>query len=548
MSHFEGKPKKAKDYSAKLDTVAKIQDNCTIKAIPERRLNLETCKHFGILTEMDQTSGQAITHYFPITKEGDTVGYVARALNRPKKQAWYTVGDVEIDCDLFGTQSCENGRKVLYVTEGMYDAPALWQAMKTDPKNKTNQAPNVVSINLGTKNALENMDKNRKFLERHGIVATCFDNDECTAEELKKQIMKGKEATAKVQIYFQSIWKNENTSIEYVPIEDYKDACDYLKAGKAHDLFILAAFGRKVYEPESILSGGGDLEEINTPIGKGTQLQCFDKTMHLLHGLRPGELTILLAPVKCGKTSICKEVNYHLLKAGIPTLGAYLEEDAKKTRQSFIARDNLVHLPKFREDPSIVKDEDKLRTLQTVLHPSIAMFADNSKGHIGPKQCMQMFEYAYAKGAKFIILDHLSYVFSGSAGDNERKEIDNLLTEMAAFVRRTGVHVICVSHIKRKLLNPPRDKEGNVKYPYWIETEEQDARGSGAFEQLCFNMLAIDKQVLESKQRGHTRLKVLYNREWDWTGIGDVITMNPTTGVLETVDEQEMMMGEEYDE
>ena len=51
--------------------------------------------------------------------------------------------------------------------------------------------------------------------------------------------------------------------------------------------------------------------------------------------------------------------------------------------------------------------------------------------------------------------------------------------------------------------------------------------------------IAIDKQMIKGGGRGLTRTKVLLNREWDLTGIGDKLTMNKISGRLQVATQDE---------
>jgi len=167
-------------------------------------------------------------------------------------------------------------------------------------------------------------------------------------------------------------------------------------------------------------------------------------------------------------------------------------------------------------------------------------FFDDVKGRMTPDNVMAQLEWAYLKGAKFAILDHLSFVLSADkSGTNERLAIDQLLTDVASFVKKTTMSILVVAHITRDKNKPkPKNKDGSIQYPYWYEVESDDGRGSGAFEQVCTTMIAIDKQIIEGGGRGLTRTKVLLNREWDLTGIGDLLTMDKQSGRLKVHTEE----------
>jgi twinkle protein len=496
-------------------TVDQIQ-GFPIRAIPERGLSEETCQHFGIRSEYSEVTGTVIAHYFPQTKAGKVVGYVRRDLRRSKKDGFSTVGQVDIHCDLFGQAACSSGGKKLFIVEGMYDAPSAWQALWENWGKANNVKPNVVSISLGAGNAASHIASNIEWVKGFQIPVLCFDNDE-----------DGREGVGQCSVLL------GNFHDVLLPVKDPNELL--LKDSK--QLHKLLSFSKE-YQPECINPGGVDVDTILTPIQPGLRIEAFPQLMKMMRGFRKGELTIILAPPKCGKTTLCKEINYHLLLHKEPTVGFYLEEDNKKTTQSFVARHAKIHLPEFRVNPSRLSREFVENVKRDLLDPAVAMFGTADKGHIGPDQLMQSLRHCYVRGARFAIIDHLSYIFSGMSSTNERQDIDKLLTDLAAFVRESGMHIIAVSHIKRPNVTPPRDKEGNIRYPFWVETQDTDGRGSGAFEQLCWNMIGLSKQIEEDKQLRYTRVDLLLSREYGTTGKGDVLEVNPHTGILTAVERE----------
>jgi len=491
-----------------------------LKGIPERGISAQTCEWFGIRGEYSEVEGKLVAHLFPVTRKGSIVGFARRELGGAKKRSFSTVGDVTVDCELFGAAQAKSGNKV-WVVEGMYDYLSLYQVMYNDPRNQKLSVPyhpSVVSVLLGAGNAAANMQANTAFLTRYKEIITVFDSDN-----------DGQEGVREVALQFPEI---KNVVLD----PELKDPNGYLLEGKNKQLMD-AVFSGEVYQVEQIQRGAGDIEELMRPTAKGIKIDAFPELMHKLNGLRPGELTVLLAPPKTGKTSLCKLINYHLLLHKQKAFGIYLEEDIRKTRQSFVALDNDVHLPYFRENPNIVSKEAVKKTMDTVLNPEWAMFCDSAKGNITPDRVMELLQWAALKGCKYVLLDHLSFIFSGLKSSDERKEIDKLMTDLAAYVKQTGVHVIAVSHIVLDRGRPkPKNPDGTVKYPYWYEIEDTDGRGSGAFAQLCWNMIGIDKQITADRSRGKTRLRVLLNREWDRTGMCDVLTLDIHTGKLHAVE------------
>lgn len=238
-----------------------------------------------------------------------------------------------------------------------------------------------------------------------------------------------------------------------------------------------------------------------------------------------------------GKTSLVKQVAYDIMIDCIENghkLGhIFLEETSKKTRQSYLALDTGVSLPRLREDPSILPLEKAEASYRKLFESGVNIFLTTKEGKLSPDQVIDNFKYMYSKGCRYIILDHLSMVISGSNKDNERKEIDNLLTEIAAFCEAHPVHVIVIAHIKRTEFRPKTDDDGEVIYPYWLPVNHTDARGSSAFEQLMWNGVCIEPEIMDgSGTIGRIRTKVVFCREWGTRGVGDHLKWDKELGKL----------------
>ena len=527
MSKFKQPPSKS---AITVDEVT--QNGMTDFDIPERGIDMETVKHFGIRKLFNEVTQQVEGYFFPVTKNGDVTGYIQCSPHRPKKNGRFTVvGDVGVDNELLGQAQASEGAKV-FIVEGFWDCMSAWQSLNNHKPSGYKGIPAVVSPALGigdvekSPNAKRQIANNIEFLDKYRDKVMCFDND-------SGDYNVGQEAVKDIAVVLRN-FKNV-----VLPVND----CNEMMLQKGEKELYFQLLQAKDYEHGSVVSGLSSSEEerasLLTPLAKGIPLSSLPNTSRLLQGLRDTELTVVLAPPKCGKTTLVRQINYDLIKAGIPTMGIYLEDPIQKVRQSMIAQHVGMHLPVFRKDPTRAPIE-KVDEAMDLLSQDHVFFFDEREGRMTPQNVITQLEWAAIKGVKFIILDHLSFVFSGSdSGGNERKEIDKLITDLASFVKRTGVHVIAVAHITiDRNRNKPKNPDGSIKYPYWYEVEEYDARGSGAFAQLCWNMIAIDKQVTGDQSRGNTRTKVLYNREWDNTGIGDLLTVDKTSGKLISITEE----------
>jgi twinkle protein len=483
-----------------------IISRLSYKLSKERKITQATYAHFGVKSECSEATGEPVAYYYPITKEGETTGYKKRLL--PK--SFTSIGDGNGKIELFGQAVCEAGGKRLLITGGEEDCVAAHQMLAT-------YNPVVTSLPKGESCAsvADNLDFILSFKEV--IIATDMD-----------------EAGRKAASQIVDIIGYEKARILTI---SEKDASDMLVKGKEKE-FVSSYFSAKPYLPADIVSGSIGIEALQEPLKDGIEIKCLPKLMEKLHGFRQGEMTIILAPPGVGKTTVCKQIGYDLLSADKSILHVFLEEDIRKTQQSYIALDNRVSLPKLRQDPNLLSKDQWEASEKKLLTQEKTLWV-NHFGSISPDELMKDIRYANARGYKFVILDHISMVFSGLQTSNERKEIDLLLTELAAFTKQASIHPIVVSHVRRINKPAPKDSKGNIQYPYWDTVATDAARGSGAFEQLAWNIIAIEPEILESGERGRVRLSLLKNREWGMLGKCDEVRMDSNTGHLVKAEDPE---------
>jgi len=278
--------------TATKETIDSVQQ-LPIKALPDRGLNLDTCKHFGVRVSISEKDGQTIDAiYFPVTDSGTLVGYKKRDLTKPKGHKYHFtfIGSVSVDCDLFGQEQCQAGGKKLIATEGELDAMATWQILKTQFPQAN---PNVVSIIMGTKNAAKNIAYNEKFCSAFKEKILCFDQDRATDDEKKQGIIKGYDAVTEVCQYDPD-WLHTSFS--------ENDPNEMLTQGKSDELYWAIIKHSQKHIPDEVMRGGTiGLDELTKPLEKGIFLPNFPGLMDKMKGLRKGELTLVLAPSGVGK-------------------------------------------------------------------------------------------------------------------------------------------------------------------------------------------------------------------------------------------------------
>jgi hypothetical protein len=505
---------------------------------PQRGIRPEIYKMLGFRMKVDEVDGVTpVAAYYPLLKKGKLVAYKKRDYLVPKKHAFSIIGQADVTCDLVGAHKLKSGKRI-YITEGEEDLAAAWQAqydeIQANPKFAGKFHPNVVSVGHGAAYAAEHISNNLDVVNRYEMIVTCYDSDKASRAAYNHGERKGYEATCETHLLLGF------DRCKYLPM-DLKDPSEYMQAGKGKELGQLLAWGYQDFTPITIESGDEfTVDELLEPLRPGEDIRSLPKTSAIIKGLRDYEMTLVIAPPKSGKSTISKQIAKDIMDDTSTTHKVghiFLEESGKKTRQSFIALDNNVPLAAFRENPGILTREQVQASYDKLYASGKNLFLNTKEGKLKPEQVVSNMKYMYAKGCRRIILDHLSMVVSGSDNTNERKEIDNLLTEMAAFCESHPVHVLVVAHIRRIEDNPPLDDEKNIIYPYFRNVNVEHARGSSAFEQLFWNAICLEPEILDDEDNiGRVRTKVAFCREWGTRGVGDYLIWDKKTGQLVVCD------------
>lgn len=509
-------------------------------AVPERYLSKESAELFGIRSSVSELDGRTITaSYFPYyNKQGELVAYKKRDWTVPKEDKerhFSVVGNMGIAVQMFGQQNLKpNGNKKLYITEGEEDAVALHKALVDSligGKYEGKIIPSVISIPLGTANAVESFAHNDDFIKSFPEIVLAFDNDYCTPKELKNKILKGKEATEAVAAYLLS------DNIYTIPYpSNCKDSRECLVKGYSKDLARIASFNLIKYSPESICSGvDADLDDLIEPLKEGFYVERFPLLMEKLHGFREHELTTYAAFSGVGKSTLSREIAWELIRAKQKVGMIFLEEPLKKTQQSLLALELGVKLSVFRENPLQHATREQIQTAKENVLSNGNVFFLNHFGSLKVDKLMQQIKYLhFICGCTQIFIDHISMVVAGSESNNERKDIDMLYEELATFMTVNPVGIHAVMHLKRVEDIEPKQKDGEEPKSYWRTVKKEMLRGSSGAEQMSSQIVVLENEVLPDGRRGRVRIKVEKNREHSHLGICDWLLMNEQ-GRLETV-------------
>jgi hypothetical protein len=506
-----------------------------IKAIPERGIRLETAELFQIRTAVSEEDGVTpIANYFPYyNQKGELCGFKRRDLTVSKedKHHFSAIGSVSISNMLFGQQIAEkNQRKKtkLYICEGEWEVPSLYQALVDDVAGTkySDLKPFVVSIGLGTKNAVEHVLHNKDFVSSFtDAVILCMDNDECTPAERLKGMMRGKEARESLANALLGL------PLFYLPYAaDKKDASDYMQAGQSKELAKLAAFGAKPYVAEKILKASDvTFEEIIAERPKGIVVPEFPKLMSQINGFRTRELTLLCAPTNVGKSTISALFANAFMSAGERVGMFYLEERPVETIQRMIASQLRVNYLQFKNNPTSVATKEEIEAVYRDIVDNNRVVMLDHFGSLPLSEFMSKVKHAhFVEGCKYLIVDHVTVLTSPEVAD-ERRELDNTMTTLAAFCAANDICVILISHINRTNADAFKPPKGKEDQPFWVRVTKESLRGSSSLEALSWNILALEPEIMPDRSRGRCRIVTLKNRTWSSLGVADVFSLDNET-------------------
>ena len=457
----------SRNFENTVKTGKQMQIKGEVKAIPDRGILSSSAEFYGVTDYLGN-------HYYPYADESG--GIVAAKVRNVENKEFHVEGSWN-KATLFGQQKFNKGGKFLTIVEGELDALAAFQMMGS-------KYP-VVSVRNGAAAALKDCKAQYEWIDSFETIVLCFDADE-----------PGSKAAAEVAELFGSKVK------VFKATHDYKDACDYLKDGSA-TIFTQDWWKAETYTPDGIVAGSTLWEEVCKPVEKSSALYPWTGVNDLTYGLRPAELVTVCAGSGLGKSQFLREILWHLIKSTDSNIGCmFMEESVRKTALSImsLACDKPLHLP-----DTIVSDSEREAAFNATLGTDRLYFFDHF-GSNSIENIISRIKYlAKACDCQYIFLDHLSIIFSGQGGGDERKVIDELMTKLRTVVQETGVCLIAVSHLKR-----PESKG----HEDGAATSLAQLRGSGSIAQLSDIVIGLQRnsQADDEKERNTTRVAVLKNR------------------------------------
>lgn len=476
-------------------TTTKYDDfitDMTLKPLKARGITESTCRKYQYYYTTYKGKPCQVANYFD--KYGTIIGQKLRFQDK----SFATKG--KISKTFFGQQLYNRGSRLI-ITEGEIDCLTVSQLLG-------NQDP-VVSIPCGAQSAKKVFEANLKWLEGFDEVVVVFDNDD--AGRSGAQEIEGILSPDKLRI---------------ATLKQYKDPNEYYINDKGNELLEALENAKRV-TPENIINADtlldDLLEEPEEVTGYG--LPWNVKADKMIRGVRKGEITMLTAGTGIGKSTMIREIGYHLvMEHGLKIGSMMLEENVLRTSKGYIGL--YLNKPVHLSRKGISNEKYTEAFVNTLGTGNFVMY--NHFGSLDNSAILKAIRYmAVTEKCDFILIDHISIAVSGIESNNERKLIDILMTRLRQLCEELGVGLICICHLKRGDGKKSAEEGGSISL--------EDLRGSQAIAQLSDTIIALERnqQAESDVKKNLVQMRVLKCRQTGDTGIGGKLWFNKEKNRLE---------------
>jgi len=471
-------------------------------ALTDRGIRKETAAKYGVTGV--KNGDTLVGHIYPYFNKDKH--HVANKIRHIAGKKFNIEGDWS-QATLFGQHLFEPGEaKYITVVEGECDAMAAYEMLGS-------RFP-VVSVHSASQ-AAKNVADNFEYLNSFDNIVICFDRDEAKVQPDGSIRYPGQEAAQEVAGMF------EPGKVKIFTPRDHKDANDYLLNNQAAQ-FNSQWWQAPTFTPSGLKLGKDMWDEISEPKNYETVTYPWNGLQKMTYGIRLSEFVVVTAETGIGKTSILKEIEYHLLRNTTRGIGLlHLEEPNSDTALGLmsIEANKPLHLPDVRKE--VGKEELRRYFDDTVNNTRIVIW-----DHFGSNSIYEILakvRHMHNLGCKYIVLDHLSIVVSDQAGD-ERKQLDEISTKLKTLCMELNIAVIAVIH---------QNRQGQI-------------RGTAGVEQLANMVFKLhrDKTDINEWRRNVTKIVVEKNRFSGQTGPACWLWYSPISGRLIELSEEEAMQYE----
>jgi len=301
-----------------------------------------------------------------------------------------------------------------------------------------------------------------------------------------------------------------------------------LKANQ-HKNFVDCFWQAKTFTPSGIIRVSEKLAEWKDRSHKESIAYPWKGLNDKLFGMRKSELVTFTGGTGLGKSSITREIEHWLITHSKDRVGIIaLEEDWKRTVDGIVsieANDRL-YIEEIRDK----YDEDTLDGLFKKMTSEDKVYIHAHFGINNIDEVFAKLRYIIVGcECKWVVVDHLHMLVSALSEGDERRSIDNIMTNLRSIVEETGVGLLLVSHLRRV--------GGNEGHENGVEVNLSHLRGSQSIAQISDCVIALERnqQADDPIEANTTKLRVLKSRYTGDVGLACSLYYDPDTGRLSEV-------------
>ena len=310
-----------------------------------------------------------------------------------------------------------------------------------------------------------------------------------------------------------------------------KDANEMLMEDRGADV-VASIFKTRAWRPDGIIDGRDLWPLVSSPSEHESIPYPWDKLQKMTLGCRTHEIVTLTAATGTGKSTICRELAHHWAKNNEVIGYIALEESLRRTALGILATElsKPVHLDEGE------RTEEDLKELKEAYDRTLGSgnwYLYDHHGSLDPANLTSKVRYLVrGLNCNTVIIDHLSILISGQAEGDERRMIDNTMTELRGLVQEVGCRLILVSHLRRT----DRSAEEGLSKPAL-----NLLRGSHAIGQISDVVISSERnqQSEDPEEKDVSTMRVLKNRHTGETGVCGTLRWDKETSRLIEVESKE---------
>jgi len=411
-------------------------------------------------------------------------------VRRLDEKAFYAKNNFKGD-ELFGMNLFPAGSaKKVTVTEGELDALSIYQMMDHRFINP------VVSLPSAT--------PSKKLWEKCADWLNSFDQIILSVDK--------DDAGDAVAARMAKMFPNKVYRVDH---GDYKDANDYLKAGKQKE-FMSAWWGAQKYVPENVLNTAEQFLSLyhDTPEHQyvKTGIEGLDDK---ILGLMQGHFTVIKAPTGIGKTEVMRYLEYNMIQKKVPIAAWHLEETKLRSLLGLVSyhlKDNVTRRDLIDEKGMGDRVVEAIKDL-TKDELFYQFYLGDGQG--ADDLIDQIRFFSQACGCKFVFFEPIQDVVVGTSEESKEAMLADLSIRLSKLAAELNVGIVTIAHT---------NENGDMKYCKMI--------GQRASVIISLHR---DKESDDFEERNTTYLRVEKNRPCSEEGSAGRMRFSSETFTLKEV-------------